>query len=103
MQFEEMQNTDNGRFPVTMTFRCTRDEREVIRRRARETGLSLSTYLRKRATGGRTNQPIQDLRDLNELKQRLGLLKTLVQADSDVRPLLNPLETLIRKMSAKVQ
>ena len=91
------------KFPVVMTFRCTEEDRGIARRRAGETGHSLSTYLRKRAIGGRTSKPIQDDRDISELKQHLGLLKQLVQKNSEVRTLLKSLETLIAKMTAKAE
>lgn len=102
MKFEEASNPARKGFPIVMRFRCTEEERDTAKRRAAETGLSLSTYLRKRAVGGRTNQPIQDFHDLNQLRQSLGLLKQLVQKTEAVRPLLQALESLIAKMSAKV-
>ena len=101
MKFEETKDRVKRQYPVTMTFRCTTEDRDTIRRRASETGNSLSTFLRKRATGGRTNQPIQDSRDIAQLKQCLGLLKQLVSKNGAVRPVLQALETLIIKMTAK--
>ena len=102
MKFEEAQKSDRKGFPIVVNFRCTESERDTMKRRAAETGLSLSTYLRKRAIGGRTNQPIQDVHDLNQLRQHFGLLKQLVQKNEAVRPLLQALEVLIATMSAKV-
>lgn len=102
MNFQEGKDQVKRQYPVTMTFRCTCEDREVIRRRAGETGNSLSTFLRKRATGGRTNLPIQDSRDLAELKQRLGLLKQLIKKNEHVRSALHLIEALILKMTDKV-
>lgn len=102
MKFEEVKDRVKRQFPVTMTFRCTTQDRDTIRRRASETGNSLSTFLRKQATGGRTNQPIQDSKDIAQLKQCLGLLKQLAGKNSAVRPLLQSLEVLILKMTSKV-
>lgn len=103
MKFDESKKEISRRYPVTMHFRCSEDERDTIVRRAAETGYSLSTFMRRRATGGRTSKPIQDIRDLSELKQHLGLLKQLVQENHEVRPLLKSLEALIDKMTAKAE
>lgn len=102
MKFEENKKELSRRYPVTMHFRCSEDEAGTIRRRAKETGNSVSTFLRKRATGGQTSKPAQDLHDLSELRQHMGLLKHLVQQNNAVRPLLKKVEALILKMSEKV-
>ncbi|SHN71709.1 plasmid mobilization protein [Desulfovibrio litoralis] len=102
MKLEIVEKICTRKFPITMTFRCTLDDRDVIKKRSAETGNSISTFLRKRAVGGRTSAPIQDSRDLAELRQHMGLLKTLVKVNSEVRPLLKAVEHLIAKMTEKV-
>ena len=102
MEMENAQKSCLRKYPITMTFRCTLNDREIIKLRASETGNAISTFLRKRAVGGRTSQPIQDSKDLGELRQHLGLLKQLVKNNSDIRPLLKAIEFLIAKMTEKV-
>ena len=102
MEMENVEKIYRRKFPIVMTFRCTQLDRQTIKKRADETGNSLSTFLRKRATGGRTSAPIQDSKDLGELRQHLGLLKQLVKNNSDIRPLLKAIEFLIAKMTEKV-
>lgn len=48
MKFEEKQATE-GKYPVTLTFRCSLNERDYIRNCAKVSGHSISKYLRKMA------------------------------------------------------
>ena len=102
MEIENVEKKYCRKYPITMTFRCSENDRKIIKIRSAETGHSISTYLRKRAIGGRTSQPIQDLTDLSALRQHLGLLKQLVKNNDDIRPLLKSIESLIVKMTEKV-
>lgn len=102
MKFEEVEKKPS-RYPIVMRFRASREDYDLVKARAAETGNSLSVYLRKRATGGKVAKPIQDLHDLNQLRQHMGLLKTLVKDNKEFRPALHAIETLIARMSAKVE
>ena len=102
MNFEEVEKKPS-RYPVVMRFRASREDYDIVKSRAAETGHSLSVYLRKRAVGGKVSKPIQDLHDLNQLRQHMGLLKTLVSEHAELRPTLQAIETLIARISAKVE
>ena len=102
MEMENVEKIYFRKLPVVMTFRCSEHDREIIKIRAVETGHSLSTYMRNRAKGGRTSAPIQDSKDLGELRQHMGLLKQLVKNNSEIRPLIKSIEFLIAKMTEKV-
>ena len=92
-----------GQYPVTMTFRCSVSDREIIQRHAKQVGMSASTYMRKRTTGGQIGPPIQDTKDISFLRQSFGLLKTLVRKRSEIRPTLEALDELISIMVDKVK
>ena len=102
MKFEKVEKKPS-RYPIVMRFRASHEDYDLVKARAAETGHSLSVYLRKRAVGGKIPRPIQDLHDLNQLRQHMGLLKTLVKESKEIRPTLQAIETLIAKMSAKVE
>lgn len=102
MKFEELEKRP-PRYPVVMRFRCSKEDYAMVKEKAAATGHSLSVYLRKRATGGRVSQPIQDQRDLNQLRQHMGLLKQLLAQNADVRPLLQAIETLVALMTKRVK
>ena len=90
------------KYPCVVRLRCSNDELALIKSRAAKTGNSVSAYLRKKAIGGHVSQPIQDSKDISELRQHMGLLKTLVKENSELRPLLNQVENLICKMIEKL-
>lgn len=102
MKFEEVKKKPS-RYPIVMRFRASREDYDMVKARAAETGHSLSVYLRKRAVGGKVSKPIQDLHDLNQFRQHMGLLKTLVKDNKAFGPTLQAIETLIARMSAKVE
>lgn len=102
MKFEEVE-IKQSRYPAVMRFRCSNEDYDLVKQRAAATGCSLSVYLRKRATGGRVSQPIQDMDDLNQIRQHMGLLKQLVTQNADVRPLLQDIEDLVTLMTKRVK
>lgn len=103
MKFEQIQDKRLSRYPIVMRFRCSKEDYELVKSKAAATGNNLSAYLRKRATGGRVSQPIQDQHDLNRLRQSMGLLKQLVTQSEEVRPLLHEIETLVALMTKRVK
>lgn len=102
MKFEKVEKKPE-RYPAIIACRCSAEDHALAKARAAETGNSLSAYARKRILGGRVSRPIQDFRDLNELRQHMGLLKTLVKDNKEFRPVLHAIEILIARMSAKAE
>ena len=99
----ESPKTINRQYPMVMRCRCSREDWKVAKSNAEAVGLSLSAYIRRRATKVRIPGPVQDARDLRQMKQGFGLLKSLVKNRPEVRPLLQAMEVLIAEMLTVVR
>ena len=106
MEFQEIKKKPE-RYPAVIACRCSKEEHDQAHEKAKQVGLTLSEYVRKRLNGSRVNKPIQDRHDLSQLRQHFGLLKKLMgtcpTAKNELNIIYEEISALIAKMSNKIE
>ena len=86
-----------AKFPKVLQARCSEEELEKVKVDAELAGMSVSKYVRHRATSQRVSSKY-DIKLYNIIKKIGGLLKEAYKNGEDTGPILNELKNTLKRV-----